>query len=144
MDGTRGPDLARGLDFADPCLSMMPCKFSDDTSNGSGVIEFTDIKTNKQTKWQTDTTENNTPLPRYTAWVVNGVNLYKLLNTISNLLIKSWRFDVIWRLLQNWEWVDSSPRSLISVDKCMNRDTGSYFLSTTYDKILLGLASISI
>jgi len=41
---------------------MMPQKFCDDTSNGSGVIALTDKQTNRQTDRQTDTTENNTTL----------------------------------------------------------------------------------
>jgi len=40
----------------------------------------------------------------------------KYMYTISNLLFKSWRFGVIWRLPQKREWVDSSPWSVISVE----------------------------
>jgi len=48
-----------GLSF-DP--RMMSWKFGDDTSNGSWVIVLTDRHPDKQTKSQTDTTENNTTL----------------------------------------------------------------------------------
>ena len=41
---------------------------------------------------------------------------YNKLNTFSNLKLVSWRFYFIWRLLQNWKWVDSSPQSVISVE----------------------------
>ena len=37
----------------------MPRKFLDDVANGSGVIALTDSQRDKQTKSQTDTTENN-------------------------------------------------------------------------------------
>jgi len=40
---------------------MIPGKFGDDISNGSGVIVFRDRQTDRQTT-QTDTTENNTTL----------------------------------------------------------------------------------
>jgi len=41
---------------------MVPCKFRDDISNGSGVIVLTDRQTDKQTNIQTDTADNNTML----------------------------------------------------------------------------------
>jgi len=41
---------------------------------------------------------------------------YNKLDTFSNIKLVSWRFDVLWRLLQNWKWVDTSPRSVILVE----------------------------
>jgi len=46
---------------------MMPWKFRDDMSNGSGVI----VSTDRQTKSQTDTTENNTIINAKMAKTVN-------------------------------------------------------------------------
>ena len=34
-------------------------------------------------------------------------------------------------------WIKEAIAIRKSKDKCMNRDTGSYFLSTSYDKLLL-------
>ena len=69
--------------------------------------------------WTCDIISNiGQSIDAYSLWRTIQPNfmLYNKLNTFSNLKLVSWHFDVIWRLLQNWKWVDSSLRSVISVE----------------------------
>jgi len=62
---------------------MMPKKFCDDISNGSGVMVLTDKQTDKQSPPQTDTAQNNTTRAtlhcaggKHSLLSVVGLNIY--------------------------------------------------------------------